>query len=293
MFQAFTHKSFLVDKYSVVIVDNTWNIINRYFIITFTQRFINIYFKCKQIVSLFTCIFNINLVHNLSMQKHLLSIIVAAAFVLGFALQTSAAQITVKRGDSMWLIAKRYNVSFTEVLRLNKHYDNQHLIYPGEKIYIPDGSHGTHTATNSESDTFAKGNATAIQTDIPSKAENILLLVNAERKKQGLKELTLSNNISHIANLKAQDMAQNNYFSHTSPSYGSPFEMLQHFGVSYKSAGENIAAGQRSAEEVMQSWLNSSGHRANILNPSYTELGVGYAAGGSYKTYWVQLFLKP
>lgn len=226
------------------------------------------------------------------MQKYLLTSIVVAAFVFGFALQTSAAQITVKSSDSMWTIAKRYNVSFAEVLRLNKHYDNQHLIYPGDNINIPDGSHGAQTSTDSETDYIAKGNATAIQTDIPSKAETILLLVNNERKKQGLKELKLSNNISNIANIKAQDMAKNNYFSHTSPSFGSPFEMLQHFGVSYKAAGENIAAGQKSAEEVMKSWLNSSGHRANILNPAYTELGVGFATGGTYKTYWVQLFVK-
>ena len=75
-------------------------------------------------------------------------------------------------------------------------------------------------------------------------------------------------------------------------AYGSPFEMLQRFGVNYTAAGENIAAGQKSAEAVMTDWLNSSGHRANILNKEYKELGVGYVTGGSYGTYWVQLFTK-
>ena len=67
--------------------------------------------------------------------------------------------------------------------------------------------------------------------------------------------------------------------------------MLQKYGVSYRSAGENIAAGQTTAEAVMQDWMNSSGHRANILNSSYTEIGVGYFAGGNYRTEWVQLFI--
>ena len=88
-------------------------------------------------------------------------------------------------------------------------------------------------------------------------------------------------------------MRDNNYFSHDSPRYGSPFEMLQSFGVKYSSAGENIAAGQKNAQQVMNDWMNSSGHRANILNKNYTELGVGFVEGGSYGTYWVQEFVKP
>ena len=87
-------------------------------------------------------------------------------------------------------------------------------------------------------------------------------------------------------------MRDKNYFDHTSPTYGSPFEMMRHFGINYSSAGENIAAGQKTAQEVMNSWMNSSGHRANILNKDYEQLGVGYVEGGSYGTYWVQMFKK-
>lgn len=215
----------------------------------------------------------------------------SVALVFGFASLSSAKTITVKSGDSMFLIAKRYKVSFSEVLALNKHYDNQHLIYPGDKIEIPEGSHGSATKTNSDSDNIAYGNLTAAKTEIPGQAEAVLNLVNAERSKQGLKPLTLSVELTNIATLKSKDMAANNYFSHYSPTYGSPFEMLQKFGISYRSAGENIAAGQRSPEEVMQSWLNSSGHRTNILNSGYTELGVGYYKGGSYGVYWTQTFI--
>lgn len=125
-----------------------------------------------------------------------------------------------------------------------------------------------------------------------SEAQEILRLVNEERAKNGLAALTLSDKLCEIATLKAEDMAENNYFDHTSPTYGTPFDMLRQFGVSYRSAGENIAAGQRTPEEVMNGWMNSSGHRANILSESYTELGVGVAIG-SRGIYWVQLFRKP
>ena len=225
------------------------------------------------------------------MKNKLITTMFLAAFVFGFASSIEAAQITVKKGDSMYLIAKRYNVSFAEVLRLNKHYSNPDLIHIGDKINIPDGSHGSNTAQHSDSDSIAHGNLTAVETEIPSQAEAVLNIVNAERSKNGLKALTLSSKLTAIATEKSKDMAVNHYFSHTSPTYGSPFQMLQSYGVSYRTAGENIAAGQRTPDEVMQSWLNSSGHRANILNPNYTELGVGYYKGGSYGVYWTQTFI--
>ena len=228
---------------------------------------------------------------NHKSMKKLLTLLSSVAFVFLIASQAEASAITVKSGDSMWKIAKRYNVSFVEVLRINiKHHINPNLIHVGDIVYIPDGSNGTNTGQSSANDNIAHGNETALQTEKPAQAEAVLNLVNAERKKQGLNALTLSTKLTSIATTKAQDMAQNNYFSHTSPTYGSPFEMLQRFGVSYRTAGENIAAGQRTPEEVMQSWMNSSGHRANILNAKYTELGVGYYKGGSYGSYWVQLF---
>lgn len=221
-----------------------------------------------------------------------LLLILSIAFVFGFAAETSAKIVTVQKGDSMWLIAKRYNVPFSEVLRLNKaHHIDVNLIHPNDKIYLPDGTTGTSTNHDSRSDTIKEGNSNAPDHSIKNMAEAILLLVNTERSKQGLKELTLSQNLTNIATMKSKDMADKNYFSHTSPTYGTPFQMLQDFGVTYRAAGENIAAGQKTAQEVMNSWMNSSGHRANILNASYTELGVGYYVGGSYGTYWTQLFI--
>ena len=117
--------------------------------------------------------------------------------------------------------------------------------------------------------------------------------MNQERSNAGLAPLKLSDQLTNIANTKAEDMAIKRYFSHDSPTYGSPFQMLQQFGVNYSYAGENIAAGQHTAEEVMKDWMNSSGHRANILNKNYTQLGVGFCNGGQYGTEWVQLFIRP
>lgn len=113
-------------------------------------------------------------------------------------------------------------------------------------------------------------------------------LTNKEREKNGLAALEIDAAVEKVAQKKSEDMAINNYFSHTSPTYGSPFEMLQQFEVAYTTAAENIAAGQKSPEEVVTGWMNSPGHRKNILNEKITHIGVGYAENGAY---WTQLFI--
>lgn len=107
-------------------------------------------------------------------------------------------------------------------------------------------------------------------------------------QKQLVRELTYNWELSRVARYKSQDMKDNRYFSHTSPVYGSPFQMMKDFGITYRSAGENIARGQRSPQAVVNAWMNSSGHRANILNASFTQIGVGYVADGNY---WTQMFI--
>ena len=118
----------------------------------------------------------------------------------------------------------------------------------------------------------------------------VVNLVNKERKANGLSALSSDSQLARLAQLKAEDMAKNGYFSHTSPTYGSAFDMMKTYGVSYKNAGENIAKGQKTAESVMNGWMNSSGHRANILKSDYTKIGVGYAKSADGTTYWVQMF---
>ncbi|MCU4769551.1 CAP domain-containing protein [Bacillus toyonensis] len=118
--------------------------------------------------------------------------------------------------------------------------------------------------------------------------QRVVELTNAERTKQGLPALKIDTELSKVARVKSEDMQKNNYFDHNSPTYGSPFDMMKKFGISYTSAGENIAQGQRTPEEVVQAWMNSAGHRANILNNGFTHIGVGYVESGNY---WTQQFI--
>ena len=226
-----------------------------------------------------------------SMKKTLFFLAAFMLLATGTAMPASAQHCDVQRGDSMWRIAKRYNVPFAKILILNKHFKNQHLIHPKDEVELPDGSTGTSTDDAGAGDS-APEQVEERQAETTQAAE-ILNLVNQERKKAGVPALTLSEKLTSIATTKAKDMAAKNYFSHNSPTYGSPFDMLKQFGVSYSYAGENIAAGQKTAAEVMNSWMNSSGHRQNILNKNYTQLGVGYTQGGQYGTEWVQLFIRP
>jgi uncharacterized YkwD family protein/spore coat assembly protein SafA len=192
-----------------------------------------------------------------------------AATVLAVVLSTSAFAAnlthTVVKGDTMWKLAVKYQVGTSEIIAANPQISNPNLIYPGQRLTIPQ-----------------------ISTSVQNFEEEVARLVNEQRAKNGLSPLTLNWELSRVARYKSEDMARNRYFSHTSPTYGTPFEMIRSFGLSYRSAGENIAYGQRTPAAVMDAWMNSSGHRANILNASYTQIGVGYYANGNY---WTQMFI--
>lgn len=116
--------------------------------------------------------------------------------------------------------------------------------------------------------------------------QEVVRLVNAERASYGLPALSIRADLCQYARVKSQDMHDSGYFSHTSPNYGSPFDMMKSFDITYSHAGENIAMGYSTPEAVVSAWMNSEGHRANILSASYTELGVGYVADGGYWTQW-------
>jgi uncharacterized YkwD family protein/spore coat assembly protein SafA len=174
---------------------------------------------------------------------------------------------TVKSGDTLWIIAQRYQVGLSEIISANQQFKNPNLIYPGQKVYIPQIS-GTKSIE-----------------------EQVISLTNGERQKAGLPALKNNWELSRVARFKSADMRDRNYFSHDSPTYGSPFTMMKNFGISYRTAAENIAAGQRTPDEVVRAWMNSPGHRANILKRDVTEIGVGYVQGGSYGHYWTQMFI--
>jgi len=177
-----------------------------------------------------------------------------------------AAQVhTVVRGDTMWKLAVKYEVGTSEIIAANPQIKNPDLIYPGDRLVIP-----------------------ALDTSVRAYEQEVIRLVNVERTKAGLKALTEDWELSRVARYKSQDMHDLRYFSHTSPTYGSPFDMMKAFGIRYRTAGENIAMGYRTPAAVVQGWMNSPGHRANILNASYTKIGVGYVASGNY---WTQHFI--
>ena len=115
-------------------------------------------------------------------------------------------------------------------------------------------------------------------------------LVNKERTTRGLKALEVDADLVNVARLKSQDMVDYNYFAHQSPTYGSPFDMMRSFGINYRMAGENLAAAL-SVASAHQALMNSPGHRANILNPDYTHVGVGIVAGHTYPMIVTQMFI--
>ncbi len=120
--------------------------------------------------------------------------------------------------------------------------------------------------------------------------KQVVALVNVERAKEGLSALKIDTKVQAAAQVRAKECEQ--LFSHTRPNGSSFATALKEQKVSYRSAGENIAWGQRSPEEVMRAWMNSSGHRANIMNPNFTTIGVGYYENAKGTDYWCQLFTR-
>jgi uncharacterized YkwD family protein len=163
---------------------------------------------------------------------------------------------------------------------------------PGKTVQQPTraATQPSQTAASEPVQQSTAGTASAKQTTSSLSAfeQQVVDLTNKERAKNGLPALKVDPTLSKMAHEKARDMSANNYFSHTSPTYGSPFDMMKQFGITYNYAGENIAMGQQTPQDVVNAWMNSAGHRANILNASYTYIGVGYVAQGNY---WVQDFI--
>ena len=194
----------------------------------------------------------------------------AAALLLTAALSAptaAAAGLThkVSPGDTMWKLAVQYQVGTGEIIAANPQVENPNLIYPGQVLNIPQVSQA-----------------------VRAYEQEVVRLVNAQRAQNGLKPLAENWELSRVARYKSADMASRRYFSHESPTYGSPYQMMRSFGISFRSAGENIAYGQRTPAAVANAWMTSSGHRANILSSSYTQIGVGYHEAGNY---WTQMFI--
>ena len=143
---------------------------------------------------------------------------------------------------------------------------------------------------SSSSGSSTTGSGSQTSSSMNSNEKEVFELINKQRTNNGLKELKVDEELQRVARIKAQDMVDNNYFSHTSPTYGSPFQMLNSFKISYKTAAENIA-GNSSNTGAVNSWMNSSGHKANILNSSYNYTGIGVVSSPKYGRIFVQLFI--
>ncbi|SDX67796.1 CAP domain-containing protein [Paenibacillus sp. CF384] len=195
----------------------------------------------------------------------------------------SSVSYKVTNSDTMYKIATKYGVSLSKLIAANPNIANPNIIWAGMTIKVPvtTGSSNSGSSNNGSSNT----NTGTSTTDKSTFAAQVVTLVNKERANAGLGTLKSDTLLTKVALDKAKDMYTNNYFDHNSPTYGSPFDMMRAYGVSYSYAGENIAKGQRTPAEVMQAWMNSPGHKANILSKNFNKIGVAY-----YNGEWVQEF---
>ncbi len=143
----------------------------------------------------------------------------------------------------------------------------------------------SQSANNSNS-----SNSNQVTSSLTNDEMEVFNLINQKRTSAGLAKLKIDDETQNVARIKAKDMVDSNYFSHTSPTYGSPFDMLKSFKVSYKTAGENIA-GNSSNSKAVEAWMNSEGHKANILNSSFNYTGIGVVNGSKYGKIYVQMFI--
>lgn len=194
---------------------------------------------------------------------------------------SNSSTYTIEPGDTVWSIAKKHGVGLSNLMKANPQITNSSLIFPGQTINIPTDltTPSTPTAPTSPS-------------GVRALESEVIRLVNSERTRAGVPALTENSELSRVARIKSNDFIENNYFSHNSPTYGTPFEMLRSSGIQYTAAAENIAKGQGTAQDVMNTWMNSQGHRANILNSTYNQIGVGVARDDNGTLYWTQLFIR-
>jgi uncharacterized YkwD family protein/spore coat assembly protein SafA len=203
------------------------------------------------------------------LKRSIALVLTLALFILPTTVSAQGGTYTVVPGDTMWKIAVRYQIGVSELIQANPQLANPSMIRVGQKITIPSID------------------------NVKTLEQQVIDIVNKNRVSAGLAPLKANWELCRVARYKSQDMINKGYFSHQSPTYGSPFTMMQSFGIRFSAAGENIAYGQRSPQEVMTGWMNSPGHRANIMSAVYSQIGVGVAKASNGTYYWTQEFIKP
>lgn len=220
---------------------------------------------------------------------------ICATFLLAAPIQIASAATNTTEGNS---VKQSTNCKVYYYKWSNNHKWNIQLPQASTPTKeTPTTNDNTQTTPNNNQPSQNEKPATTPSTTTPSTTtsdvnafeQEVVKLTNAERTKAGLSPLQTDAKLMAAAREKSQDMQSKNYFSHTSPTFGSPFDRMKALGITYKAAGENIAQGQRSPQEVVQAWMDSPGHRANILNGNFTHIGVGYVKSGNY---WTQQFIQ-
>ena len=236
------------------------------------------------------------------MKKRLLSILTTAALLLTLLLPTAASAAAVDSvtgdADGNGTLTIRYATAIQRHLAgldtLSEENLRRSMVTGGAELTILDAT-AIQRRLAQIIDRFpveivpepTSPQATENPDAINAYEQHVISLINDIRRENNLTELTADPTLCRIARIKAQDMHDGGYFDHTSPTYGTPFEMMLAYGIRYQTAAENIAYGYKTPQAVVDGWMNSSGHRENILNPTFTKIGVGYVSDGNY---WTQLF---
>lgn len=224
------------------------------------------------------------------------TILVASTIAFGGAIHTSAAAADQGEGSQGEMnahqdIDNQLESVWGDVSNfLENCFSNWEQVDQEENQYVDEPNVNENVDEDTEANEEVEKEETEGNTEssVSAYAEEVVQLTNAEREKQGLAPLEIDEALSKVALEKSKDMAGKGYFDHNSPTYGSPFDMMKSFDINYQSAGENIAKGQQTPEEVVDGWMNSEGHRENILSGDFTHIGVGYEENGNH---WTQMFI--
>jgi uncharacterized YkwD family protein len=213
----------------------------------------------------------------------------------------TANRLNVREGPS---------TSFQSICKLDKGHTVSVMGKLGDwyAIYIPDtgivgavygeylelGSNNAITVASNEDTALKKapdkGSPPSSKLVLSEDEQKLLDLVNQARAEKGLDALKVDENLMKTSRIKARDMIENNYFSHQSPTYGSPFDMMRQFDTVFKSAGENIA-GNKTVEGAFKAWMSSDSHKKNVLNPAFGFTGIGVENSPTYGKIFVQQFI--
>ncbi|MNN25525.1 Cysteine-rich secretory protein family protein [compost metagenome] len=218
-------------------------------------------------------------------KKSLITGALALSMVVGTGAASASANTTTEN-YKVWTYSTNQNFSWENFLQQFRDLNQQGTAKVQAGTSNQTGSNTKTNTKTAQTNTNTTTNTTKAGTSQSAFADQVVSLVNQERAKVGAKPLAADKALAAMALDKAKDMYSKGYFDHTSPTYGSPFDMMNSYGIHYTYAGENIAKGQKNPAEVMTAWMNSPGHKQNILSPNYTKIGVAY-----YNGEWVQEFI--